>query len=209
MTFEQGALVEPLAVGYRAMARSGAGFRDRVAIIGGGTIGLCCLAAAVAARVRETIIAVKYDHQEKIARDFGADHVVKIGNVDVREYAKDITDGLGVDAVIDTVGGEGGFDDAMAIVRRQGTVVLLAGYFESQKVDLGRVVSSEANITGSNCYSMSGLKTDFQASIDLIESGVVDITKLVTDRFPLEEIAAAFKIAADKRSGAIKVHICQ
>ena len=209
ISFEQGALIEPLAVGYRAFARSGAGSRDRVAIIGGGTIGLCCLAAAVAGGVRETIIAVKYEQQESVARDFGADHIVDVGNVDLRDYVKDMTDGLGVDAVIETVGAHGTFDDALAMVRRQGSVVLLAGYAQPQEVDLGRVVSCEACITGSNCYSMSGLKTDFQASVDLIESGAVDITKLVTHRFPLEEIAEGFRIAADKQSGSIKVHICQ
>jgi len=209
MSFEEGALVEPLAVSYRAVGRSGATYRDRVAIIGGGTIGQLCLAAAKAAGVKETLITVKYDQQARLAKELCADHVVRIGETDLREYVKDLTGGLGMDAVIETVGGGGNFDDALAIVRRRGTVVLVAGYHKPLEVDLGRIVWSEAVVTGSNCYGYSGMDTDFQAAIDLIRSGRVEAAKLVTHRFPLEEISEAFKVAADKGSGAIKVHVCQ
>jgi threonine dehydrogenase-like Zn-dependent dehydrogenase len=51
------------------------------------------------------------------------------------------------------------------------------------------------------------MQTDFQAAIDLIASGKIEPTKIVTHRFPFEEIAHAFTIAADKESGAIKVHL--
>jgi threonine dehydrogenase-like Zn-dependent dehydrogenase len=209
MSFEEGALVEPLAVSYRAVVRSGATYRDRVAIIGGGTIGLLCLAAAKAAGVKEALITVKYDQQARLARELGADHVVNIGQTDIKEYVRKLTEGLGVDAVIETVGGGGNFDDAMGIVRSRGVVVLVAGYYKPLEVNLGRIVWSEAVITGSNCYGYSGMDTDFQAAIDLIRSGRVDATKLVTHRFPLTEISEAFKVAADKKSGAIKVHVCQ
>ena len=68
MTFEQGALVEPLAVSHRAIARTGANSRDTVAIIGGGTIGQFALADAVAAGVKETLITVKYEQQAETRR---------------------------------------------------------------------------------------------------------------------------------------------
>ena len=209
MSFEQGALVEPLAVAYRAVARSAACGRDRLAIIGGGTIGLLCLAVAKATGVKEAWITAKYDHQASLAEELGADHVVRGGQTDLRHHVNKSTAGLGVDAVIECVGGGACFDDALAIVRRRGTVVLMAGYHGADSVHLGQVVSSEAAVTGSNCYSHTGLETDFQASIDLIQSGKVDPTKLVTHRFGLEEISKAFKIAAGKSSGSIKVHICQ
>ena len=209
MSFEEGALVEPLAVSYRAVAQSVATYRDRVAIIGGGTIGQLCLAAAKAAGVKETLITVKYDQQAQLADEFGADHIVDIGKVDSKEYVKDVTDGHGMDAVIETVGGGQNFDDAMAIVRKRGIVVLVAGYYQPLEVDLSRIVWSEAVVTGSNCYGYSGMDTDFQATINLIASGKVDVKKLVTHRFPLPEIAEAFKVAADKRLGAIKVHMYQ
>ena len=167
------------------------------------------MAAAVAAGVKETLITVKYDQQAQLAKDLGADHVVHIGETDLKEYADDLTSGLGMDAVIETVGGGHNFDAAMSVVRRHGTVVLVGGYFEPLEVDLSRVVWSEAIVTGSNCYGFTGMDTDFDAAIELISSGKVDATKLVTHRYPLEDVAEAFRVSADKRSGAIKVHLCQ
>lgn len=209
MTFEEGALVEPLAVSYRAVGLSKATYQDRVAIIGGGTIGQFALAAAVAAGAKETLITVKYDQQAQLAKELGADHVVTIGDMDLKEYVDDLTNGLGMDAVIESVGTGPNFNDAMSIVRRHGTVVLVGGYFEPLEVDLSRIVWSEASVIGSNCYGFTGMDTDFDAAIELISSGKVDATKLVTHRYPLEDVVEAFKISADKRSGAIKVHLCQ
>ena len=209
MTFEQGALVEPLAVSHRAIARSGANSRDTVAIIGGGTIGQFCLADAVAAGVKETLITVKYEQQAELAKALGADHIVNVGDTDVQEYVKDVTNGIGFDAVIETVGGAENFNIATTIVRKQGSVVLVAGYYKPLEVNLSTIVWSEASITGSNCYGYSGMETDFEAAIELIDSGKVDATKLVTHYYPLEEIQEAFRVSADKTSGAIKVHVCQ
>ncbi len=209
MTFEEGALVEPLAVSHRAVARSGANARDSIAIIGGGTIGQFCLADAVAAGIKETLITVKYKQQAEVAESLGADHVVNVEDTDVTEYAKDITNGGGFDAVIETVGGAENFNTAATIVRKQGTVVLVAGYYKPLEVNLSTIVWSEARITGSNCYGYSGMETDFEAAIELIGSGLVDATKLVTHRYPFDEIEGAFRAAADKTSGAVKVQVCQ
>lgn len=209
MTFEEGALVEPLAVGVRAIAQAGATFQDRVAVIGGGTIGLVCLAAAKAMGVGETLITVKYEQQARAAEAFGADHIVNINDVDVKDYVKELTGNIGMDAVIETVGGAQQFNDTMAIVRRRGSVVLVAGYFKPLEINLAPMVWSEAMITGSNCYGYSGMKTDFQTTIDLISSGRIDPTIMVTHRLPFADIAEAFKIAADKKTGSIKVHVTQ
>ena len=159
--------------------------------------------------MKESLITVKYDHQRSLAESFKADHVVNIETQNIREYVDKTTDGLGMDAVIVTVIGERAIDDAMSIVRNRGTVVLLAGYSEPVKASLGTIVSKEIILTGSNCYGYSRYASDFRSSIDLIQSGKVDVSKLVTHRYTLADISHAFITAADKQSGAIKVHICR
>jgi 2-desacetyl-2-hydroxyethyl bacteriochlorophyllide A dehydrogenase len=207
MSHEEGALVEPLAVGVRALAQARATYQDRVLVIGGGTIGLLCLAVAKANGVKEAMITVKYPQQARIARELGADQVIDITQTDVREFVRQQTGGMGVDAVVETVGSAQAFDDALASIRRRGTVVLVGGYYKPLEVSIGRIVVTEALVTGSNCYGYSGLQTDFQAAIDLIASGKVAPTKIVTHRFPLDEITQAFAVAADKESGSVKVHV--
>ena len=138
------------------------------------------------------MITVKYEQQAELAKALGADHIVNIGNTDVREYVKDVTNGIGFDAVIETVGGGDNFDTAMNVVRKQGAVVLVAGYYKPLEVDLSKIVWSEAFVTGSNCYGYSGMETDFEAAIELIDSGKVDATKLVTHSYPFAESPKRF-----------------
>lgn len=207
MSDEEGALVEPLAVGVRALAQAQATYQDRVAVIGGGTIGLLCMAVAKANGVKETLITVKYPQQAAAARALGVDHVVDVTRQDLKEVVKELTGGLGMDVVVETVGGAKDFEDALGATRRRGTVVLVAGYHKPLTVDLSRIVWSEVLVTGSNCYGYSGMHTDFQVAIDLIASGKVDVTKIVTHRFPLAQITDAFTVAADKELGAVKVHL--
>ena len=202
-------MVEPLAVCHRACIRAQATFQDRVAIIGGGTIGLLCLAVAQSIGVKETLITVKYPHQAEMARAFGADHVVNVAETNVRDYVNDITAGLGYDALIETTSSAVAFDDSLAIIRKQGRVVLVGGYHKSLEVNLSRLVWAEPIVTGSNCYAYSGMVKDFDATIEMIESGQVDPTQIVTHRFELNQIAEAFAIAADKSTGSVKVHVIQ
>lgn len=207
MTFEEGALVEPLAVGVRALAQARATAQDCVAVIGGGTIGLVSLAAAIASGVKETLITVKYPQQAEVAQALGADHIVDITKRDVKEVVNELTNGFGMDVVIETVGGAKDFNDSLAIVRRRGIVVLVAGYHKPLEVDLSKIVWPEAIVTGSNCYGYSGLQTDFQMAIDMIMARKLDLTKLVTHRFPLMQVTEAFAVSADKELGTVKVHL--
>ena len=123
------------------------------------------MADAIAVGAKETLITVKYERQAQLAKEFGADHIVNVRETDVAKYVDDITGGLGMDAVIETVGGGQNFDAAMAMVRPCGFVVLVAGYFKPLEVNLSRVVWSEATVTGSSCYGFSGMETDFEAAI--------------------------------------------
>ncbi|MEM7130363.1 MAG: zinc-binding dehydrogenase [Chloroflexota bacterium] len=207
MSDEEGALVEPLAVGVRAVAQAEATHADRVLVVGGGTIGLLCLAVAKAVGVKECLITAKYPQQVEIAKELGADHVINLSQENVREVINERTHNLGIDVVIETVGSASAFDDAIAVVRKRGRVVLVAGYHKPLEVDLTRIVWSEATITGSNCYGYSGFQTDFDAAIELIASGKVDATKIVTHRFPLDDVSQAFQVAADKETGSVKVHL--
>ncbi len=125
------------------------------------------------------------------------------------DIVKEWTDDLGADCVIETVGGGDNFDAAVSCARKRGTVVLVAGYYEPLEVDLRKIVWSEVVVTGSNCYGYSGREKDFDAAIEMISSGSVDPTKIVTHRYGLGDIVEAFQVAADKKSGSVKVHVVQ
>ena len=207
LSFEDGAMIEPLAVSYRAFRRSEADYQDTVLVIGSGTIGLLAMAAAKVSGVRRLIACARYDHQADMAEKLGADNVLRAPEQNVKNEVQKLTDGLGADAVIETTASVGGFSDALSAVRRSGTIVLVGGYHKPLEIHLGRIVNSEINVTGSLCYGYSGMKKDFEWSTDLISSKKIPVSKLITHKFPIDDIQKAFDVAADKKMGSIKVQV--
>ncbi len=197
LTDEQAAMVEPVAVAYRAVARSGATHRDRLAVVGCGSIGILVIGVARAVGVNEIVALAKYDHQALAAREFGASE------------SSQSSDNVGgaADVVIETTGSSGGFDDALQLVRPGGTIVMLGGYHSEICANVGRIVATEAVVTGSNCYGRTGMRTDFEWAIELIRTGRIQADKIVTHRFELTDVGKAFATAAAKSTGAIKVHV--
>jgi L-iditol 2-dehydrogenase len=209
MSFEKGALIEPLAVACRAFYRTGADQNDSIAILGGGAIGLLTMGAAKTLGVQEAFISVKYDHQALVAEKMGADHVLQISDQDIKEEIDAVTEGYGVDVVIDTVGSPQAFQEAIEISRKRGKICLVGGYFGTQKVDLAPIVWKELQLVGSNCYGYSEMHRDFELASDLLANEKIDTSLLVTHRFGLDDIILALETAADKTTGSIKVQIQQ
>jgi L-iditol 2-dehydrogenase len=209
MSFENGALIEPVAVACRAFYRTGADQNDTIAILGGGAIGLLSLAVAKTLGVKETFISVKYEHQAEVANKMGADHVVQISKQNTKEEIETATDGNGVDIVIDTVGSAQTFQEALDISRKRGSICLVGGYVGTQNVDLAPIVWKELQLTGSNCYGYSGMHRDFELAADIVAREKIDPSLLITHRFGLDEIALALKTASDKTTGSIKVQVQQ
>lgn len=208
MTYEEGALVEPLAVAYRAVMQAKVTPLDRVVILGAGTIGLFCLAVAKSMGLY-TIITAKYEHQMSLAEKFGADQVIRSGNQELAHEIDTMTHHKGVDSVVDTIGAAQTFREATQIIRKGGTICLVGGYTDSINLFLAPIVSKELQIRGSCCYGYGSLVKDFDAAISLIATHQVDAISIVTHRFPLQDIVHAFSVAADKTTGSIKVLLNQ
>jgi len=207
LSADEAMMIEPLAVSLRAFHRSRANYQDTLLVVGSGTIGLLAVATAKAAGVRCVIASARYDFQADLALELGADRVIRVPAQDVSDEVRQWTDGVGADTVIETTASQSGVNDALRSARNGGTVVLVGGFHKPLEVDLGRIVGGEVHVTGSNCYAYSGLRTDFDWSIELISSGKVHADKLITHRFPLADIGAAFETAADKATGSVKVQV--
>lgn len=200
-------MVEPLAVAFRAVSRTAAAPGRSLGIMGAGTIGLLCAAAARAAGASPVLVTAKRPHQAAMARELGADQVMMIGAENAAEAMRDANEGSGLDAAIDTVARNASLSTALSAVRKQGRVVVVAGITGPISAALGPVVGGEVEVTGSQCYAITEGKPDFARAMELIESGQVDARRLVTHTLPLDRIAEAFQIADDKSTGSIKVAV--
>lgn len=208
MSAEQGALVEPLAVGVHAVRRARMPQGATVVIVGAGTIGLMTLLAARALGADKVFVVARHAHQAAAAKAFGATSVVQAEGIDAVTSIRDLTDGVGADLVVEAVGRHAEpLELAWQLVRPQGTVAVLGIFPQPVLLDLMPPILREVSITFPICYGVIDGRHDFEVAIDLIASGRVETEGIVTHRFALEEAPEAFRTAADKSSGSVKVHI--
>jgi threonine dehydrogenase-like Zn-dependent dehydrogenase len=208
MTPEQGALVEPLAVGVHGLRWSRMQPGATVVVIGAGTIGLTTLIAARALGAGAVHIIARHPHQAALARELGAATVLPDDPAANAELVRYLTGGLGADLVVETVGSHADTVNlAWDVVRRQGTVAVLGIFRQRVPVDLLTPVMREIWVTFPIGYGVVDGRHDYDVAIELIAGGQTRIERLVTSRFPLTEAPAAFQTAADKSTGSVKVHL--
>ncbi len=179
-------LIEPLAVVVHGLRKAGLGPNRRVAVIGGGTIGLCAVAAA-ADGGRVVGLSARYEHQAAAGRRLGAVSV----------------DGQ-YDLVVECTGANDALKQAVDLCRSGGRVLLLGTYWEGISLSI-IVMLKEITVVSSYMYSASGGVRDFDAASKLLSRHPEIAGTLITHRFPLTEVKQAFAVARDRKSGAIKV----
>jgi threonine dehydrogenase-like Zn-dependent dehydrogenase len=182
------ALVEPLAVAVHGLRRARIRGGERVAIVGGGAIGLCAVAAAAAAGCRVSL-AARHDRQ----REAG-----------VRLGAKALAQGE-ADVAIDCAGTSESLARCAESLRPNGTLLLLAAAWGALALPGFAFVAKELTLTVASMYGRSAQGRDVDAAAALLASRPALGELLITHRFPLEAAAEAFRTARDRRSGAIKV----
>ena len=161
----------------------------RVAIIGAGPIGLCTVPAIMAAGIRPILFA-RHEAQKAAGTQLGAE----IGeNQD------------GFDLVVECAGTESALEEAITRCRPGGTVLMLGIYWDGMAVPGMLLGLKEVRLVPSYLYGREGTVRDMDTAAALLASrpDLPDI--LITHRFPLDAAREAFEVAADRKSGAIKV----
>ncbi|MFM7125611.1 MAG: zinc-binding dehydrogenase [Actinomycetota bacterium] len=182
------ALVEPIAVAVHGLRRTVVHPGQRIAVVGGGSVGLAAVAAARHLGV-EVDIEARYPHQQRAADALGA----RIGVED--RY----------DVVVDAVGSQSAFDRSVQLCRSGGVLVELGVFWTP--VSMNReVVLREITIAPAVFYAHSHDEDDFVTAANVLAHRPDIEEVMVTHRFGLDEAEEAFRVAGDRSSGAIKVH---
>jgi threonine dehydrogenase-like Zn-dependent dehydrogenase len=190
-------LVEPLAVAVRGAERARISSGERALVLGAGSVGLLCGWVARERRARVAISA-RHPEQRAAAARLGLEI---LDEASVREWAALAQP----DAVIETVGGTADtLETALEACAPAGRVVVLGLFSAPARIDALALMAKEIELVGSNTYGHEH-GSDFARAIDLLARHAGELAPLQTHRFPLREIEAAFRTAADKRSGALKV----
>lgn len=209
VSFEEAATLDCIAVAVHAAKCAEICNEDRVAVLGAGTIGLFATQVAAVAGAKEVYTCGTYDFQLKIAKKLGATAVINVRKENVIEKIMDLTDGQGVDKVIEAVGGESQtISDAIEITRRRGTIVMTGVFLKPMPLDLFTFITKELKLVGAWGYEYWTYRKAFEIALDMLADNKIDAETLITHKYPLEEVSEAFETALNKRdTKSIKVEI--
>ncbi|WP_028938440.1 zinc-dependent alcohol dehydrogenase [Pseudonocardia spinosispora] len=185
-------LVEPLATPVHAVRRSGIGPGSKVAVLGAGPIGLLVLVAARAAGATEIVVTDVLPGKLERARKLGAAAALDATGPDLLDVARGAL-GDAADVVFDCVANQASMGQALELVDKGGTVVVVGVAAGPTTVGLHLVQDREITVLGSLMYT----REDMSRAISLLASGAVTADDLVTAVFPLAEAARAFAAARD------------
>ena len=197
------ALVEPLAVGFHAVARGRVTGDDTVLVFGCGMIGLGAIAAAGLHR-KACVIAVDIeDSKLAVAKRAGAIHVVNSRTENLHERLLALTDGHGPHVAIEAVGTPGTFVSAVEEVCFAGRVVYIGYAKAAVSYETKYFVMKELDILGSR----NSTKDDFAAVIAMLESGAYPVEATVTQTVPFIEAGAALQRWSENPGTVTKIHV--
>jgi threonine dehydrogenase-like Zn-dependent dehydrogenase len=179
---------------------------DSVAVFAQGPIGLCATAGAALSGATTIIGVDALPARLEMSRKVGATHTVNFKQVDSVEEIMRITDGRGVDVAIEALGLQSTFEAALRVLRPGGTLSSLGVYSTDLKIPLGPFAAGlgDNKIVTTLC---PGGKERMRRLMSVIESGRVDLRPMVTHRYKLDNIEAAYDLFAHQRDGVLKVAI--
>jgi L-iditol 2-dehydrogenase len=200
VSFEQAAMVEPVAVSTHAVNLTPIKMRDSVLVVGAGMIGLFLIQVLRLSNAG-SIIAIDLDEKKLLlAKKFGADLTLLPDDPDLEKKILEVTNGRGVDIAFEAVGVNATVNTAIKHVRKGGTVTLVGNLAPNVELPLQSVVTREIRLQGS-----CGIAGEYPQVLEMIEKGLVDVNTLLSASAPLSEGAEWFKRLYDKEPGLNKV----
>lgn len=199
VSFEEGALMEPLACTVHAAMKANIQLCDSVSIMGDGPIALMLAQLAVASGATRVYVLGLMERNLELARNFGC-IPMKSCQESIDEIIRQ-TNGRGVDVAFEAVGAPVTFNQTINVVKRGGKAIIF-GIFE-QDFNARPLVDAmvrEVEVIGTSSYCW-----DFQRGLELVSAGRVDVKSLITHTFPLEDVQKAMSLKRNPAEQPLKV----
>jgi D-xylulose reductase len=202
VSFAEGAMVEPFAVGMQAASRARITPGDTAVVTGCGTIGIMVALAALAGGCSRVLISDLSETKLKLAETYDGITGVNLRETDIVTATNNATDGWGADIVFECSGAPAAIRDIFKVVRPGGAVVLVGLPPEPVPFDIAAACSRECRIETVFRYA-----NVFDRALALIAAGKVDLKPLVSDTFDFDQSIKAFERAAEGRPEDVKLQI--
>lgn len=196
----EGALIEPLAVGFHAAIQGDAHLGQKAVVMGAGCIGLVSLMALKARGVQEVYVVDVMDKRLEKAMELGATAVINGKKEDVVARLNQLTGGLGTDLAIDTAGSE--FTVRQAIMAAaKGSTIVLVGYSRTGEMNMPTDFILNKELTLKSVFRYRHI---YPIAIEAVASGKVNLNGIVSNIFPLSDIQNAMDESIRNKADIVK-----
>lgn len=199
----EGALIEPLAVGFHAAMQGNAKAGQTAVVMGLGCIGLVTMMALKAMGVSRVYVVDIMGKRLQKALELGADGVINGSSTNVVEEIMKLTDGKGCDLVIETAGTQVTTVQAMHMTKKGATIVLV-GYSKSGEMNLPISLALDKELTFKTIFRYRHI---YPMAIEAVAAGKVNLKGIVTDVFKLDEAQKAMDYSINNKSDIVKAVI--
>jgi L-iditol 2-dehydrogenase/threonine 3-dehydrogenase len=203
MTLEQGAMIEPAAVGAHSTNRVSGLKGKNVVVAGAGTIGNMVAQFAKARGASKVMITDVSDFRLNIAKECGIEGTLNVKKDSFEEGVKSFFGNEGFQIGFEAAGVQSSLDVLMQFVEKGGQVVILGVYSQNPVVNMFYLGEHELNVFGSMMY----LHEDYEAAVEMISSGKIITTPLLSRSFPFKSYIDAYKFIEEQGDKSMKVMI--
>lgn len=202
----EGALIEPLAVGFHAARQGGAQAGQVAVVTGAGCIGLVSMMTLKAMGVSKVYSVDVMDKRLDKALELGADGVINGSREDAVKKVMELTGGMGCDLVIETAGTEITTRQAVQMTKKGATIVLV-GYSKTGEIKMPISLALDKELTFKTVFRYRHI---YPMAIDAVASGRVNLKGIVTNEFALDDIQEAMDESVNNKADIVKavVKIC-
>ena len=203
MSHEEGAMVEPVAVGAHAVGRLGNVEGLNVLVLGAGPIGNLTAQIAKGLGAKSVMVTDVSNYRLGVARECGIAHAV---NTSSEELIQALDKAFGpdrADAILECVGVQETIGQAIGAARKGSDIIVVGVFAEKPSVDIGLVQDKELRLIGTLMYR----EEDYRVAVDLIRAGRVNLKPLMSKHFPFKEYPQAYKFIEQNRERTMKVFI--
>lgn len=203
LPFEHAALVEAVSVAVHAVSVTPVRLGDTAVVVGAGMIGLLTLQAVRAAGASRVIAIDVNAKRLNVAKELGADEIVRADRDDVPATIRALTGGKGAQVAMEVVGATATVQSAIESVRKGGNVTLVGNISPTIDLPLQSVVTREITLRGT-----CGCNGEYPQCIDLMSNGTINVEPLITARIGLSDGPQWFRRLYEGDPEQMKVVVC-
>jgi L-iditol 2-dehydrogenase len=202
MSFEHGAMIEPLAVAVHAVRRYGDVRGKGVLVLGGGPIGNLVAQTAKAMGASKVLLSELSAYRLETAEKCGISTVnpVKKG---LKEAINESFGSDGADVIFECIGINATMKQAIEYARKGSDIIVVGVFAELGTINMGFIQDHELRLIGTAMYRVE----DYKKAIELVSSGLIEFDALITDRVAFKEYSKAYQIIDEQKDKSMKVII--